>query len=228
MANEQRTDEAWVPTTCYGCFPSCAIQVHRKDGKLVGSRGDPQVYSSYGKCCGKSLARVADLYHPNRVTKPMVRTNPEKGIGVDPKWKEISWEEAMDMVVEKLQKLHKDDPRKLVMASMDMNNHFYQYALAKAFGSPNYAWYSATMCGGGLHTVYFVTLGTINSEPDADRCNYFVQWGSQYGLGANNNPLVGIREMADARKRGAKTGGGRSDLQPRGGQGGRVDSDHPG
>jgi len=204
MAKEQRTDEAWVPTTCYGCFPSCAIQVHRKDGKLVGSRGDPQVYSSYGKCCGKSLVRVADLYHPNRVTKPMIRTNPEKGIGVDPKWKEISWEEAMDMVVERLEKLHKDDPRKLVMASMDMNNHYYQYALTKAFGSPNYAWYSATMCGGGLHTVYFVTLGTINSEPDADRCNYFVQWGSQYGLGANNNPIVGIREMADARKRGAK------------------------
>ena len=49
MADGQRTDEAWVPTTCYGCFPSCAIQVHRKDGKLVGSRGDPKVYSSYGK-----------------------------------------------------------------------------------------------------------------------------------------------------------------------------------
>ena len=127
MADGQRMDEAWVPTTCYGCFPSCAIQVHRKDGKLVGSRGDPQVYSSYGKCCGKSLARVADLYHPNRVTKPLVRTNPEKGIGVDPKWKEISWEEAMDMVVERLEKLRKDDPRKLVMASMDMNNHYYQY-----------------------------------------------------------------------------------------------------
>lgn len=204
MQTATRTDDAWISTTCYGCFPSCAIQVHRKDGKLVGSRGDPRVYSSLGKCCGKSLARIADLYHPNRVTKPLIRTNPEKGIGVDPKWKEISWDEAMEMVVQRLKKIHAEDPRKLVLASMDLNNHFYQYAFASAFGTPNYAWYSATMCGGGLHTVLFATLGTVNSEPDAPRCNYIVQWGSQYGLGANNNALVGIRDMAAARKRGAK------------------------
>ncbi len=204
MQNATRTDDAWVSTTCYGCFPSCAIQVHRKDGKLVGSRGDPKVYSSLGKCCGKSLARIADLYHPNRVTKPLLRTNPEKGIDVDPQWKEISWDEAMDIVVQRLRKIHAEDPRKLVLASMDLNNHFYQYAFASAFGTPNYAWYSATMCGGGLHTVLFATLGTVNSEPDVPRCNYIVQWGSQYGLGANNNPMVGIRDMAAARKRGAK------------------------
>lgn len=204
MLNESRTDDAWVSTTCYGCFPSCAIQVHRKDGKLIGSRGDPKAYSSLGKCCGKSLARIADLYQPNRVTKPLLRTNPDKGIGVDPKWKEISWEEAMDMVVGRLAKIRTEDPRKLVLASMDLNNHFYQYAFATAFGSPNYAWYSATMCGGGLHTVLFATLGSVNSEPDVPRCNYIVQWGSQYGLGANNNPMVGIRDMAAARKRGAK------------------------
>ncbi|MEW6443078.1 MAG: molybdopterin-dependent oxidoreductase [bacterium] len=204
MALDKRTNDAWVPTTCYGCFPSCAIRVRRKDGKLVASKGDPEVYSTYGKCCGKSLTRIADLYHPNRVTKPLVRTNPEKGIGVDPKWKEIGWEEASKIVLEKLEKIRQDDPRKLVMASMDLNNHFYQYAFCLAFGSPNYAWYGATMCGGGLHTVYFVTLGTINSEPDTPRCNYLVQWGSQYGLGANNNPMVGIRDMAEARKRGAK------------------------
>ena len=49
-----------------------------------------------------------------------------------------------------------------------------------------------------------MTLGTINSEPDVERCNYIVQWGSQFGLGANNNPIVGIRNMANAQKRGAK------------------------
>ncbi|MEW6442486.1 MAG: molybdopterin-dependent oxidoreductase [bacterium] len=194
----------WISTTCYGCFPSCAIQVRRKDGRAVGSRGDPKVFSSFGKCCGKSLSRVADLYHPNRVLRPLLRTNPEKGIGVDPKWKEISWEEAMDMVVKRLGRIRRDDPRKLVMASMDLNNHFYQWAFAKAFGSPNYAWYSATMCGSGLHTVFMLTLGAINSEPDTERCNYLVQWGSQFGLGANNNPVVAMREMAQARKRGAR------------------------
>lgn len=204
MATAETTDDAWIPTTCYGCFPSCAILVRRKDGKAVASKGDPSVYSSLGKCCGKSLSKIADLYDPNRVTKPLLRTNPEKGIGVDPQWKEIGWDEAMTLVVEKLDKIRKDDPRKLVFASMDLNNHFLQYAFCLAFGSPNYGWYSATMCGGGLHTVLFATLGTVNSEPDVERCNYIVQWGSQFGLGANNNPMVAIRNLAQARKRGAK------------------------
>ncbi len=204
MPLEKGKNENWISTTCYGCFPSCSIRVLQKDGRPVASKGDPAVYSTLGKCCGKSLSRIADLYNPNRVTKPLVRTNPEKGIGVDPKWKEIEWDEAFRTVLARLEKVRKDDPRKLVMASMDLNNHSFQYAFCKAFGSPNYAWYSATMCGGGLHTVFFVTLGTINSEPDAPRCNYLVQWGSQYGLGANNNPMVGIRDMAEARKRGAK------------------------
>ena len=42
------------------------------------------------------------LYDPRRVKAPMVRTNPEKGPDVDPGWKEISWDEAMDLVESKL------------------------------------------------------------------------------------------------------------------------------
>ncbi len=204
MSETMQTNDAWVSTTCYGCFPSCAIQVRRKDGKLVASRGDASTYSSLGKCCGKSVSRIADLYHPNRITRPLLRTNPEKGIGVDPKWKEIGWDEALDLVVEKLERLREDDPRKLVLASMDLNNHYFQLAFGKAFQTPNYHWYGATFCGGGLHTALMMTLGTVNSEPDVERCNYIVQWGSQFGLGANNNPMVGIRSLAEARKRGAK------------------------
>ena len=126
MVEQAKREEGWVPTTCYGCFPSCGIQVKRKDGKVVASRGDPGAHSTLGKCCGKSVSRVADLYHPNRLTRPLLRTNPKKGIGVDPQWKEIGWEEAADIVVERLGKVLRDDPRKLVMGSMDMNNYFFQ------------------------------------------------------------------------------------------------------
>ena len=49
----------------------------------------------------EELAQVAglqNLYDPNRVNVPLKRSNPEKGIGVDPKRKPISWDEAMDIV----------------------------------------------------------------------------------------------------------------------------------
>jgi anaerobic selenocysteine-containing dehydrogenase len=43
----------------------------RKGDRL---EGDPATYSSKGKSCGKSQARVAELYYPNRPTKPLKRT----------------------------------------------------------------------------------------------------------------------------------------------------------
>ena len=85
----------WVSTSCNGCFSMCAIQVYEEDGKVCALKGHPEVLSSRGKVCGKSVARVADLYDPNRVTRPLKRTNPKKGLGVDPRWQEISWEEAL-------------------------------------------------------------------------------------------------------------------------------------
>ena len=41
----------------------------------------------------------------------MKRTNPEKGLEVDPKFVEISWDEAMDIVTDKLKTVREEDPK---------------------------------------------------------------------------------------------------------------------
>ena len=43
------------------------------------------------------------LYNPYRVKTPLMRTNPEKGLDVD-KWKEITWDEALDITAKELRK----------------------------------------------------------------------------------------------------------------------------
>ncbi|MEW6442815.1 MAG: molybdopterin-dependent oxidoreductase [bacterium] len=197
-------EETWIPTTCHGCFNSCAIRVRTQDGRVTGLRGDPDVVSSRGKACGKALARIADLYDPNRVTTPLKRTNPVKGLGVDPRWQPISWDEAMDTIVGKLDAVRKDDPRKLVFADFDQFNMYVSAAFTRAFGSPNFTFINATYCGSGLHTQFMLTHGTVNSEVDLRLCNYILLCGSQLGLGANNNTLQAIAHMADARRRGAR------------------------
>lgn len=202
-ADRQPLGDGWYNTSCNACFNVCAIRVRVKDGKIVELKGDHRIPSSQGKVCGKSMARIADLYNPKRVTRPLRRTNPEKGLNIDPKWKEISWEEALDEVVERLKRIREDDPRKLVVSNFDLCNAFISMAFGAAFGTPNYEFYPVS-CGNGLHTVFFLTLGTINSEIDLERCNYIMLWGSQLGHGVNNNPLEAIRYMADARRRGAK------------------------
>jgi len=184
LTKDQKSD-AWVVTSCNACFNNCAIRVHRKDGKIVDIKGDPMSESSKGKICGKGKARIADLYNPGRVTKPLKRTNPAKGIGIDPQWKEISWEEALDTVVEKLKKIKAEDPRKLVISTFDLMNSYISTTFGQAFGTPNYEFYPVT-CGNGLHTVFFLTLGTLNSEIDLEHCNYIMLWGSQPDTGKSS------------------------------------------
>ncbi len=193
----------WIPTTCSGCFNACAIQARAKGGKVVEIRGEPKVTSSRGKICGKGIARLVELYSPNRITKPLKRTNPQKGIGVDPKWVEISREEAMDIIVEKLQKIREEDPRELVIGHFDLHNANIAHAFGGAFGTPNCEYFTVS-CGNGLHTLCELTVGSVNMEIDLDYCNYIVLWGSQLGHGVNNNPLANARDMANARRRGAK------------------------
>ncbi len=200
---ETKYDDRWVTTSCNACFNCCAVKVRRKDGRVVDIKGDPKVPSSNGKVCGKGKSRLADLYNPNRVLKPLKRTNPEKGIGVDPGWVEISYEEAMDTIVENLGKVHKEDPRKLVLLNFDLCNFHIAQAFGKAFGTPNDQFYNVP-CGNGLHTVFFLTLGALNMEVDLEQCNYIMLCGSQLGHGVNNNPLEAIAGMAEARRRGAR------------------------
>ena len=82
------------------CYNGCTVRVHRVDGVAVKIEGVPEAGPNYGATCAKGLSALMNVYSPNRVTAPMVRTNPDKGIGVDPGWKEISWDEAMDLLVD--------------------------------------------------------------------------------------------------------------------------------
>ena len=98
----KKGDDVWVPTVCGGCYNCCGILVHRVNGKVAEIKGDPKALNSHGHICAKGASRALDLYHPDRVTKPLKRTNPKKGVGEDPGWVEISWEEAMTTITKEL------------------------------------------------------------------------------------------------------------------------------
>jgi phenylacetyl-CoA:acceptor oxidoreductase len=55
-----------------------------------------------GRPCVRAYSLVQKLYNPNRVKGPMKRTNPRKGKDEDPGWVPISWDEALDMLADKL------------------------------------------------------------------------------------------------------------------------------
>jgi anaerobic selenocysteine-containing dehydrogenase len=199
------TDDAWVPSVCLGCYNCCGIKIHRHEGKVVDVVGDPAAPNSKGHICAKGKARFLDLHNPKRVLKPLRRGNPEKGIGVDPQWREITWEEALTEIAGRLRKIREEDPRRLLIAHFDLPAYGISKAFGAAFGTPNLHWNRADYCGSAPHVANLLLNGSFNGEIDFERCNFMVLWGTQLGALAETIPLHSAEVMADARVRGART-----------------------
>ncbi len=193
-------EDTWVHTICDMCPGRCGILAHRVDGVVVKIEGDPNCPISRGKICSKGHASIMSLYDPNRLKFPLRRTNPEKGIGVDPKWERISWDEALSAVAERLDKIRKDDPRKLVISTFDEPD-FTATPFGHAFGTPNYSW-GGYFCGQYLHSSMYLTNGTFHCDFDINHCKYVILFGNQAGFGAGLNPNITAQDVAVARKNG--------------------------
>ena len=211
-------EDAWIPTQCARCYANCAIKVRRVNGVAVKIEGNPDTaMGSRGGVCAKGAASLQVLYDPNRVNVPLRRTNPEKGLYVDPKWKEISWEEALTEIAGRLKKVVEDNPRKLLFQGTTCRAGFMHsatYPLRTLFGGaeegrfagPLVLWGGGGLfCGQGAHEVAGMIHGSWSIVPDFKYCNYAVFFGSNKGTGSGHSAAMCMRLAADARVRGMKT-----------------------
>ena len=75
------------------------------------------------------------MYNPWRVKSPLKRTNTAKGLNVDPKFVEITWDEALKTVATRLQK-NLDDTRKVAFVSGFGVNSLFLGNFESAYGTP--------------------------------------------------------------------------------------------
>ena len=201
----EKERDVWIHTVCNMCYTSCGIIVHRVDGVVVMIQGDPNCPDSWGKLCAKGNAGLMGLYDPYRVRTPLKRTNPEKGIGVEPKWQEITWEEALEIVSAKLKRIREDDPRKLFIATFDTALTASLQAWSSAFGLQSGSFMPANYyCGAALHLMTYLTNASFHSEIDLEHCNYCILIGNQKGFMVGVCPNINTQKMAEARSRGMK------------------------
>src|SRR3972149_8301622 len=187
----ERQEASCIPTVCYMCYSCCGIKVRLENGLPVEICGDPANPHNQGKMCAKGKAGIMSLYSPYRLKRPVLRTAPEKGIGIDPGWKEISWDEALEMIAARMKRIREEDPRKLVIAGMDFNNVPARTAFVSGCGTPN-LWGGATgyFSGKGLHPVLYLTNAAFYAEPDFDYCQYNILFGTQLGFVVNSNAVA--------------------------------------
>lgn len=101
----------WKAQYCSACHaPYCGTKVRVENGVAMEIKGDPLSPTNEGRLCPRGLSVIGIAYNPYRVQAPMKRTNPDKGLDVDPGWVEITWDEALDTVGARLKEAYEYNP----------------------------------------------------------------------------------------------------------------------
>ncbi|WP_047394748.1 molybdopterin-dependent oxidoreductase [Cetobacterium sp. ZOR0034] len=116
------------------CFDVCKIDVYKKDGRVVKLEGSRDNSLTDGFLCSKGLKHLNRLYDENRILKPLLKV----GEG----FKEISFEDAIEIVNSKLIKIKKDG----------LTNSIIHYSESGAGGLLK-----------GIHDIFFNFLGGIST-----------------------------------------------------------------
>ncbi|MBL4622161.1 MAG: molybdopterin oxidoreductase family protein [Immundisolibacteraceae bacterium] len=162
-------------TTCYMCACRCGIKVHLKDGELRYIEGNPDHPTNKGVLCGKGSAGIMKQHSPAKLSQPLLRVG-ERGKG---EFKEISWDEAMQIATDRLGKIRETDPKKLAFFTGRDQSQALTGWWATNFGTPNHAAHggfcSVNMAAAGLYSIggSFWEFG----EPDWQLSKYFVMFG---------------------------------------------------
>jgi anaerobic selenocysteine-containing dehydrogenase len=133
-----RDFERFVPTICQQCQGGCGAVVRMVGDRAVKIDGNPANPVSRGGFCPKGQSALQTLYHPDRIKTPLRRKG-ERGSG---EWEEITWEEALDAVAQRLNEIRsRDGPHSLAFMDGEESDGLMQVLIKrfmKGFGSPNY------------------------------------------------------------------------------------------
>lgn len=140
---------------CEMCFWKCGLTARVNDGKVTKLEGQPTCPSNFGKLCAKGNSGVFQLYDPDRLQSPLIRTG-ERGSG---KFKEVSWEEAYKYIAEKAKPLiSKYGPETFTLFAHGSGEESF-VEMMKIIGSPNVCIPSYAQCLGSREIGWAMTYG---------------------------------------------------------------------
>ena len=206
-----------VPVYCYQCVAGPdLLTVTVEDG--VATQVQPNhdaaaVHPAAGKVCIKAYGLVQKVYNPHRLTTPMKRTNPKKGRREDPRFVPIGWDEALEILGDKL----------LEIREKGLEDEIGYPRVAASFGgggTPTYymgtfpaflaAWGPVDLSFGGGQGVKCYHSEHLYGElwhraftvcPDTPLTDYVLSFGANTEASAG---VIGVWRHAEARVRGLK------------------------
>lgn len=176
----------------------CHLRAYAKDGRIVKIESD-NPYE--GKACARGLSRIKWVYAKDRVLTPLKRVG-ERGEG---KFEPISWDEALDMVAEKMREaIRKDGSKSILMTSASGNMDSFANGTLKTLGTylGGVTMPVGSLCCSAVTAAMepMVGLRYVDTRDTVADSKFIVCWG--------NNPMVTMQaywpRYLEARARGAK------------------------
>jgi len=191
--------EKEVYTLCFMCSVRCPIKVLVKDGQVKWIEGNPVVPGMEGSLCPRGAAGISLLYDNERLQSPMIRVG-ERGSG---HFRKASWDEALDMVGEKLKDvIDKYGGHSVVIGERTQLATHVSKTFLKAIKSPNHFTHDA-LCKGSVNTACRSLFGLTDAQMSMDYKNtkHIVMYGR------NLFEAIAVKEvnnLMDALEHGAK------------------------
>jgi len=188
------------PTYCEVCFWKCAAWTHvNEEGeivKIIGNENDPHCY---GRLCPRGTGGVGMYNDEDRLKTPLIRENK----GGESTFREASWEEALDLVAEKMKDIsEKYGPESFALLKHGSPGKHFEH-LMRAYGSDTVGEPAYAQCRGPRETGFATTFGSWIGSPeptDIRDTKCLVLIGSHIGENMHNSQ---VQEMSEAIDKGA-------------------------
>lgn len=161
---------------CNACPNYCSLKVRKIGGKPVGISGNPLYPANRGHTCARGSALLEELYHPDRILRPLKRSG-ERGSG---KFDPINWDEALAEIAANLETIRQKGPEHLAILRRETANSYSRLVsrFMRAFGSPN----DVKLDTGYRHNpAVRLMQGLTESEGyDIENCSYVLCFGADF------------------------------------------------
>jgi anaerobic selenocysteine-containing dehydrogenase len=216
---------------CNLCEAICGLELtltHGPDGPAVtGVRGNPADPLSRGHVCPKGIALADVQADPDRLTRPVRRV----GEGIDARWMEMDWDEALDLVSRRLaeaQDTHGDDALAVYLGNPNahsLGSQTHGTALVRSLRTHNR--YSATSVDQLPHQLvahWMFGHQLLLPVPDLDRTSHFLVVGANPM--ASNGSLMTVPDFPGRLRELRARGGRMVVLDPRRTETARAADEH--
>src|SRR5258708_9859641 len=202
-----------VTTTCLYCGVGCNLELHVKDDFIfkVTSPFDSPV--NHGNLCVKGRFGYDYVYHPKRVTTPLIRKiKQEPGKRTQAfdrsEWREASWDEALDHIADRLVEIYqRDGPDAMSVyccAKATNEDNYLMQKLYRTLFRTNNIDHCTRLCHAGSVVALQQALGSSamsNTAAQVIKNDVFLVVGSNTG---ENHPIIALQMKAAVEKYGAK------------------------